>query len=338
MTDPIRRHLTALATSAVPWPSPPARPRARLLRRRLRQRRARSHPLGVVLADRGRRRLQHDLRRLREGPRGHHRRLQAFKNDRVQQDPYHRTGRLGRPRRPAGALLRPAPAHHRLRALVPLDGKVDLSSWDANVRQERQGQAGRQALRRAARPAGHSMFYNKDLFEKNGLTPPTTWDAVHGPTPSSQEHGHHAHGRRRQGHVDAADRAPGAGRAPLRWRRVPEGRDERPEGPSPTPTGWPRSKVLRSSRSSCPRAHLAWPTPTRRPCSPSGKAAMFPGGSFELGVPPEAEPAAEDGRLRGAAGPAARPSDRSRRRPATPTALRRLGQESTPRPRRARSW
>ncbi|MDF8266099.1 ABC transporter substrate-binding protein [Luteipulveratus flavus] len=60
-------------------------------------------------------------------------------------------------------------------SLVPLDGKVDVSSWDANSVASAKGKSdGRLYAVPFARQTVQ-MFYNKRLFEKNGLQPPATW-------------------------------------------------------------------------------------------------------------------------------------------------------------------
>ena len=96
-------------------------------------------------------------------------------------------------------------------------------------RQERQGQGGRQALRRPARPADAPDVLQQGPVRQAGPEAADHVGAVHRGQRQAEGERHHADGRRRQGLLDAADRAPGAGRAALRRRGVREGRDERPE-------------------------------------------------------------------------------------------------------------
>ena len=85
------------------------------------------------------------------------------------------TGLAGsrRPRHAAGALLRPAPGHRRAgKSLVPLDGKVDLSGWDENVVASAKGKEDGKTYSVPLARQTVQMFYNKGLFEKNGLKRP----------------------------------------------------------------------------------------------------------------------------------------------------------------------
>jgi raffinose/stachyose/melibiose transport system substrate-binding protein len=61
-------------------------------------------------------------------------------------------------------------------ALVPLDGKVDLSGWDENVLASAKGKEDGKLYSVPLARQATVMFYNKGLFEKNGITVPTTWD------------------------------------------------------------------------------------------------------------------------------------------------------------------
>ena len=60
-------------------------------------------------------------------------------------------------------------------SLVPLDGTVDLSSWDANVVKSAKGKEDGKLYAVPLAQQTLQMFYNKDLFDKQGLKPPTTW-------------------------------------------------------------------------------------------------------------------------------------------------------------------
>jgi raffinose/stachyose/melibiose transport system substrate-binding protein len=61
------------------------------------------------------------------------------------------------------------------KSLVPLDDVVDLSSWDANVVKSAKGKEDGKLYAVPLAQQTLQMFYNKDVFAKNGLTPPTTW-------------------------------------------------------------------------------------------------------------------------------------------------------------------
>lgn len=61
-------------------------------------------------------------------------------------------------------------------SLVPLDDKVDLSGWDENVVASAKGKEDGKVYSVPFARQTVQMFYNKDLFEKNGLKAPTTWD------------------------------------------------------------------------------------------------------------------------------------------------------------------
>lgn len=61
-------------------------------------------------------------------------------------------------------------------ALVPLDGKVDLSAWDANTVASTKGKEDGKIYSVPLARQTIQMFYNQGLFEKNGLKAPTTWD------------------------------------------------------------------------------------------------------------------------------------------------------------------
>ena len=60
-------------------------------------------------------------------------------------------------------------------SLVPLDGKVDVSSWDKNIVASAQGKSDGKLYAVPFARQTVQMFYNKQLFEKNGLQPPKTW-------------------------------------------------------------------------------------------------------------------------------------------------------------------
>jgi raffinose/stachyose/melibiose transport system substrate-binding protein len=61
-------------------------------------------------------------------------------------------------------------------ALLPLDGKVDLSGWDENVVASAKGKEDNKIYSVPLARQTVQMFYNQGLFEKNGLSAPKTWD------------------------------------------------------------------------------------------------------------------------------------------------------------------
>jgi raffinose/stachyose/melibiose transport system substrate-binding protein len=61
------------------------------------------------------------------------------------------------------------------KSLLPLDDVVDLSSWDANVLKSAKGKDDGKLYAVPLAQQTLQMYYNKDIFAKNGLTPPTTW-------------------------------------------------------------------------------------------------------------------------------------------------------------------
>lgn len=61
-------------------------------------------------------------------------------------------------------------------SLVPLDGKVDLAGWDKNVLKSAQGKRDGKLYAVPLAVQTLQMYYNKDLFAAAGITaPPTTW-------------------------------------------------------------------------------------------------------------------------------------------------------------------
>ena len=61
------------------------------------------------------------------------------------------------------------------KSLLPLDDVVDLSSWDANVVKSAKGNNDGKLYAVPLAQQTLQMFYNKDIFAKSGLIPPTTW-------------------------------------------------------------------------------------------------------------------------------------------------------------------
>lgn len=61
-------------------------------------------------------------------------------------------------------------------ALVPLDGEVDLSSWDDNVVASAKGKEDGKVYSVPLARQATVLFYNKKLLSDNGIQAPTTWD------------------------------------------------------------------------------------------------------------------------------------------------------------------
>ncbi|MHA3837838.1 ABC transporter substrate-binding protein [Terrabacter sp. AAH1] len=62
------------------------------------------------------------------------------------------------------------------KSLLPLDGKVDLSGWDENVVASAKGKEDGKTYSVPLARQTVQMFYNQGLFDKSGLKAPTTWD------------------------------------------------------------------------------------------------------------------------------------------------------------------
>jgi raffinose/stachyose/melibiose transport system substrate-binding protein len=61
-------------------------------------------------------------------------------------------------------------------SLEPLDGQVDLSSWDENVVASAKGKADGKIYSVPLARQATVLFYNKKLFADNGIDVPTTWE------------------------------------------------------------------------------------------------------------------------------------------------------------------
>ena len=61
-------------------------------------------------------------------------------------------------------------------SLVPLDGQVDLSSWDENVVASAKGKEDGKLYSVPLAQQATVLFYNKKLLSDNGIDAPTTWD------------------------------------------------------------------------------------------------------------------------------------------------------------------
>jgi raffinose/stachyose/melibiose transport system substrate-binding protein len=174
-------------------------------------------------------------------------------------------------------------------ALVPLDGKVDLGGWDDTVLASAKGKKDGKIYSVPLARQATVMFYNKDLFEKNGLSVPATWDefmaantklAAAGVTPIA---------------VGAKDdwtlpivhevlAAPRFGGAEFQ-KAVTSGQKDF------TDPDWVASvKVLKDLEKFMPKSVTGVAVTDAQTLFSAGRAAMFPGGSFDLASLQKANP------------------------------------------------
>ena len=213
-------------------------------------------------------------------------------------------------------------------SLVPLDGTVDLSSWDANVVKSAKGKEDGKLYAVPLAQQTLQMFYNKDLFDKQGLKPPTTWAQFIEVNARLKENGitPMAVGAKDSWtlpivhQVLAAPRFGGAAfeKAVMSGQKTFKDPD------------WVASvDQVDKLKPYLPDNAVGVAYTDAQILFTSGKAAMFPGRLLRARLLPEAEPVAEDGRLRGpGAGRLAldqADDHRLRRR-----RVRRLGQERRP--------
>ena len=220
-------------------------------------------------------------------------------------------------------------------SLVPLDSTVDLSSWDANVVKSAEGKEDGKLYAVPLAQQTLQMFYNKDLFAKQGLTPPTTWAQFVEVNARLKEQGitPMAVGAKDSWtlpivhQVLAAPRFGGAAfeKAVLSGQKTF------------TDPDWVASvDELKALKPYLPDSAVGVAYTDAQILFTSGKAAMFPGGSFELGFFQKQNPALKMGVFQVPA-PDGLARPRRRRRPATPTARSASRPGATP-SRRARTW
>ena len=213
-------------------------------------------------------------------------------------------------------------------SLVPLDSTVDLSSWDANVVKSAEGKEDGKLYAVPLAQQTLQMFYNKDLFAKQGLTPPTTWAQFIEVNARLKEQGitPMAVGAKDSWtlpivhQVLAAPRFGGAAfeKAVLSGQKTF------------TDPDWVASvDELKALKPYLPDSAVGVAYTDAQILFTSGKAAMFPGGSFELGFFQKQNPALKMGVFQVPA-PDGSPThgaddDRLRRR-----RVRRLDQERRP--------
>ena len=168
------------------------------------------------------------------------------------------------------------------KSLLPLDGVVDLSGWDANVVKSAKGKEDGKLYAVPLAQQTLQMFYNKDLFAKNGLTPPKTWAdflAVNAKL-------------KKAGITPLAVGAKDSWTLPMLHQVLAAPRFGGTAFEAAVTTGqktftdpdWVASvDVVNKLKASMPQSVVGVAYTDAQILFTSGKAAMFPGGSFELG-------------------------------------------------------
>ena len=168
------------------------------------------------------------------------------------------------------------------KSLMPLDDVVDLSSWDANVVKSAKGKEDGKLYAVPLAQQTLQMFYNMDVFAKYGLTPPTTWAeflAVNAKL-------------KKAGVTPMAVGAKDAWTLPMLHQVLAAPRFGGSEFETAVTTGkttfedpnWVASvDVVNKLKPYLPDSAVGVAYTDAQILFTSGKAAMFPGGSFELG-------------------------------------------------------
>jgi len=180
------------------------------------------------------------------------------------------------------------------KSLLPLDGVVDLSSWDANVVKSAKGKDDGKLYAVPLAQQTLQMFYNKDLFAKNGLTAPKTWAdflAVNAKL-------------KKAGITPLAVGAKDSWTLPMLHQVLAAPRFGGTAFETAVTTGkktftdpdWVASvDVVNKLKPSMPQSVVGVAYTDAQILFTSGKAAMFPGGSFELGFFQKQNPALKMG-------------------------------------------
>ena len=180
------------------------------------------------------------------------------------------------------------------KSLLPLDGVVDLSSWDANVVKSAKGKDDGKLYAVPLAQQTLQMYYNKDVFAKNGLTPPTTsaeFMAVNAKL-------------KKAGVVPMAVGAKDSWTLPMLHQVLAAPRFGGSAFEKAVMTGqktfndpdWVASvDVVNKLKPYLPDSAVGVAYTDAQILFTSGKAAMFPGGSFELGFFQKQNPALKMG-------------------------------------------
>jgi raffinose/stachyose/melibiose transport system substrate-binding protein len=168
------------------------------------------------------------------------------------------------------------------KSLLPLNDVVDLSSWDANVVKSAKGKEDGKLYAVPLAQQTLQMFYNKDTFAKFGLTPPTTWAefmAINAKLKAA-------------GVIPMAVGAKDSWTLPMLHQVLAAPRFGGAEFEKAVTTGqkkftdpdWVASvDVVNKLKADMPDSTVGVAYTDAQILFTSGKAAMFPGGSFELG-------------------------------------------------------
>lgn len=168
------------------------------------------------------------------------------------------------------------------KSLLPLDDVVDLSSWDANVVKSAKGKEDGKLYAVPLAQQTLQMFYNKDIFDKFGLTPPTTWAEFMAVNAKLKK----------QGVTPMAVGAKDAWTLPMLHQVLAAPRFGGSTFEKAVTTGqktfadpdWVASvDVVNKLKPYLPDSAVGVAYTDAQILFTSGKAAMFPGGSFELG-------------------------------------------------------
>ena len=168
------------------------------------------------------------------------------------------------------------------KSLLPLDDVVDLSSWDANVVKSAKGKEDGKLYAVPLAQQTLQMYYNKDIFDKAGLAAPTTWAeflAVNAKL-------------KKDGIIPMAVGAKDSWTLPMLHQVLAAPRFGGSMFETAVTTGkttfadpnWVASvDVLNTLKPYMPDSAVGVAYTDAQILFTSGKAAMFPGGSFELG-------------------------------------------------------
>jgi len=180
------------------------------------------------------------------------------------------------------------------KSLLPLDGVVDLSSWDANVVKSAKGKDDGKLYAVPLAQQTLQMYYNKDVFAKNGLTPPTTWAEFMAVNAKLKK----------AGVVPMAVGAKDSWTLPMLHQVLAAPRFGGSAFEKAVMTGQKTFKdpdwiasvdVLNKLKPYLPDSAVGVAYTDAQILFTSGKAAMFPGGSFELGFFQKQNPALKMG-------------------------------------------
>lgn len=176
------------------------------------------------------------------------------------------------------------------KSLMPLDDVVDLSSWDANVVKSAKGKEDGKLYAVPLAQQTLQMFYNKDVFTKHGLTPPTTWAEFMAVNTKLKK----------AGVTPMAVGAKDAWTLPMLHQVLATPRFGGSTFETAVTTGkttfadpnWVASvDVVNKLKPYLPQSAVGVAYTDAQILFTSGKAAMFPGGSFELGFFQKQNPA-----------------------------------------------